>query len=248
MAPLTTTLVPASPSLPLGNVAVAARLRARGVVCGLLPGEAEEELRARLETALCALFRDDKDADSFDELYRLGGPGLLRWIESLVRGLRVDAHEVLQDAFVNIYKYVAQFRDEAPRSFAVWSRTIAGNLVRRARAARRGVSLEALIEVRAEPRDPHAGPVEATLDDEERERLAQAWMIVLSRWLEAYAALSPREQRLMELVEVRGWSYAAVAEETGLGLSNVKMILFRARTRLRQRIGGELELAARRAG
>ena len=86
------------------------------------------------------------------------------------------------------------------------------------------------------------------MDDEERERLAQAWMIVLSRWLEAYAALSPREQRLMELVEVRGWSYAAVAEETGLGLSNVKMILFRARTRLRQRIGGELELAARRAG
>jgi hypothetical protein len=34
----------------------------------------------------------------------------------------------------------------------------------------------------------------------------------------------------------------------GLGLSNVKMILFRARTRMRQRIGCEFEQAVRRAG
>jgi DNA-directed RNA polymerase specialized sigma24 family protein len=73
-------------------------------------------------------------------------------------------------------------------------------------------------------------------------------MIVLSRWLDAYAALSPRERRLMDLVEVRGLSYAAAAEDMGLGLSNVKMILFRARTRMRQRIGCEFEQAVRRAG
>ena len=235
-------------ALEVVNAKVALRLQSRGVVLDPLPGEPDEDWRARLETALCALFRDERYPDSFEELYRVGGPALLRWIELLARGLRLDAMEVLQDAFVNMYRYVASFRDEAPRSFAVWSRTIAGNLVRRARAARRGMSLEALMEVRAEPRDPHAGPVQVTVEDEERERLAQAWIIVLSRWLEAYEALSRRERRLMDLVEVRGLSYSAAAEDMGLGLSNVKMILFRARTRMRQRIGGEFEQAARRAG
>lgn len=235
-------------ALEVVNAKVAQRLQSRGVVLDPLPGEPDEDWRARLETALCALFRDERDPDSFEELYRVGGPALLRWIELLARGLRLDAQEVLQDAFVNMYRYAASFRDEAPRSFAVWSRTIAGNLVRRARAARRGLSLEALMEVRVEPRDPHAGPVQVTVEDEERERLAQAWIIVLSRWLEAYEALSPRERRLMDLVEVRGLSYAAAAEHMGLGLSNVKMILFRARTRMRQRIGGEFEQAVRRAG
>jgi len=243
---MATTATPAV--LEVVNAQVARRLQQRGVVLDLLPGEGDDDLRARVETALCALFRDERDPESFDTLYRVGGPSLLRWIELLARGLRLDAHEVLQDAFVNMYRYVANFRDEAPRSFAVWSRTIAGNLVRRARAARRGMSLEALMEVRAEPRDPHAGPVQVTVEDEERERLAQAWIIVLSRWLEAYEALSPRERRLMDLVEVRGLSYAAAAENMGLGLSNVKMILFRARTRMRQRIGCEFEQAVRRAG
>ena len=235
-------------ALEVVNAKVALRLQSRGVVLDPLPGEPDEDWRARLETALCALFRDERDPDSFEELYRVGGPALLRWIELLARGLRLDAQEVLQDAFVNMYRYVASFRDEAPRSFAVWSRTIAGNLVRRARAARRGMSREALMAVRAEPRDPHAGPVQVTVEDEEREHLAQAWIIVLSRWLEAYEALSPRERRLMDLVEVRGLSYSAAAEDMGLGLSNVKMILFRARTRMRQRIGGEFEQAVRRAG
>ncbi len=235
-------------ALEVVNAKVALRLQSRGVVLDPLPGEPDEDWRARLETALCALFRDERDPDSFEELYRVGGPALLRWIELLARGLRLDAQELLQDAFVNMYRYAASFRDEAPRSFAVWSRTIAGNLVRRARAARRGMSLEALMEVRAEPRDPHAGPVQVTVEDEEREHLAQAWIIVLSRWLEAYEALSPRERRLMDLVEVRGLSYSAAAEDMGLGLSNVKMILFRARTRMRQRIGGEFEQAVRRAG
>ncbi|MEY4774675.1 MAG: hypothetical protein RIT40_1710, partial [Planctomycetota bacterium] len=162
-------------ALEVVNAKVALRLQSRGVVLDPLPGEPDEDWRARLETALCALFRDERDPDSFEELYRVGGPALLRWIELLARGLRLDAQEVLQDAFVNMYRYAASFRDEAPRSFAVWSRTIAGNLVRRARAARRGMSLEALMEVRAEPRDPHAGPVQVTVEDEERERLAQAW-------------------------------------------------------------------------
>jgi len=231
------------PLILLENASVAARLRARGVALGALPGEGEQAWRERTETALCALFRDERDGDSFAELHRLGGPCLLRWIESLARGLRLDAGELLQDAFVNIYRYVAGFRDDAPRSFAVWSRTIAGNVVRRARSRRREASLEALAEARLEPRDQHAGPVEEALTEEERTRLAQAWMIVLSRWLEAYGQLSPREQHLMDLVEVRGLSYAAVAEATHLGLSNVKMILFRARTKLRQRIGGELVAA-----
>ncbi len=240
MTPLSTP----SPVILLENATVAARLRARGAALGALPGEGEQAWRERTETALCALFRDERDGESFAELHRLGAPGLLRWIESLARGLRLDAGELLQDAFVNIYRYAAGFRDDAPRSFAVWSRTIAGNIVRRARLRKREASLDALAEARLEPRDHHAGPVEEALTEEERTRLAQAWMIVLSRWMEAYRQLTPREQHLMELVEVRGLSYAAVAEATRLGLSNVKMILFRARTKLRQRIGGELEVAA----
>lgn len=238
-----TSIATPTPLFLLENATVAARLRARGVALSALPGECEQAWRERTETALCALFRDERDGESFAELHRLGGPGLLRWIQGLARGLRLDAGELLQDAFVNIYRYASGFRDDAPRSFAVWSRTIAGNVVRRARGRRRESSLEALAEARLEPRDHHAGPAEEALTEEERESMAQAWMILLSRWLEAYGHLAPRERRLMELVEVRGLSYAAVAKETGLGLSNVKMILFRARTKLRQRIGGELVAA-----
>lgn len=200
------------------------------------------------ETLLMARFRDQRCAADFDALYRLAAPDFLLWARA--RGMG-EAEELLQDTFVNIYRYASTFKDEAPSSFRNWSHSIAINLRRRAAMRRARRPVLALEERSSDPRDPALGPWESACGAEEASELRFAWMILLSLYREAHAALSERDRLALELVEVRGLSYAAAAHTIGVGLSNLKMILFRARGRVRDHIQRRLtqrELAIKLAG
>ncbi|MBL8862105.1 MAG: RNA polymerase sigma factor [Planctomycetes bacterium] len=212
------------------------------------PGETAEEQDARMETALMLRFQASGAEHDFEALYELARGPLLLWIGSLAHSRRtgVEPAELLQDAFVNVYRYASSFRAEGPRSFRVWSRTIAGNLVRRACHLRRR-AFQGLPEGLQEPRDRSAGPCAGLQENEERRQLAGAWVLLLARYAAAYEQLPPRAQAALRLVEVEGVSYQESCRRLGVGLSNLKMILFRARRRIRAAIAADLGRAPRAA-
>src|SRR5256885_710757 len=118
----------AAPVLPL-NFVVLRQLEKAGVPPRPGPDEAPSDFECRMETALMATFRERREEAVFEALYELTRPSLLDWIGGLLAlRRRGDPLEILQDTYVNIYRYAGSFRDEQPKSFRVWSRTIAGNL------------------------------------------------------------------------------------------------------------------------
>ena len=198
------------------------------------------------ETALMVRFRERRGPEEFQALYDGTRAGLLAWISSQVRlrGIAEDPADLLQDTFVNIYRYPKGFREERPSSFRVWSRRIATNVCRR--AASRGLRPRSLLTetavIEQDPPDPRAGPGEDASTAEEASSLAQAWMILLSLYASALRTLGPREQAALELVEVEDRTYSDAARVLGVGRSNMKMIVFRARKRIRAEIGRRLAL------
>ena len=225
------------------------RLRARGVRLARSTGEAEVAHAERLATALMSLYRDTRDPGVFEALYALTHAGLRAWIQRMVQALHCprDPEELVQDTYVNVYRYSARFRSDHPASFRAWVRTIGANAVKRASDTRARASLQGLPEGLQEPSDPRFGPAGQVIAREEAGRLGSAWLVLLACYGAAFAELGERDQRALRAVEVEGHSYASVARSLGVGASNMKMIVFRARRRLLARLNGRLGGSRNRA-
>lgn len=226
--------------------AVHLALAARGGVLSRLPGEDAEEVENRLGTLLMALYRDERSGESFEALYHFARPALLQWIRGLLhRGLcHLDPAELLQDTFVNVFRYPNAFREEHGGSFRVWVRTIAGNIVRRAGATRSKLSFQELPEGLQEPEDTGEGPASRAEAEEQLRRLRGAWMLFLCHYARAWRELSQRDRRTLHLVEVEGLSYQEAGQILQVGRSNMKMIVFRSRKRIARRMRAAMAAAA----
>ncbi len=213
---------------------ILARLARRGVTLVRELGETRQDLGAWIETALMALFRDSRRGTDFQALHEYASPRLLRQISLGCRGQgrRLDPRELCQDAFVNMYRYASSFRDQKPYSFHAWSQVICRNIIRRHISRRSQPSLQALPEGPFEPVDHRAGPALCASLAEDRTALLQLLSVYLLHYAAAFQALSPRAQAALHLVEVERKSYAEVCEILGLGMSNMKMIMFRSRKRI----------------
>src|SRR5690348_15027450 len=97
--------LPEPSRLPL-NASVLRRLRDRGVALQMEGDEDPKRFESRMETALMALFRDDRDEGAFQALYDYSRAPLLLWVGNLIgpRRREPDPLEILQDAYVNIYR------------------------------------------------------------------------------------------------------------------------------------------------
>lgn len=186
-----------------------------------------------LATRLMASFRDSGSEQDFEALYAHTEQEVAAWVRSLLRQgpSQVDVGEVLQDTFVNVYRYPRSFRDENDASFRVWVRTIAGNLVRRSRK----VSMTSLTEWgegAAEPADPSARPDELADLLEAASCLDDAFRLFLVAYYEAWLELGDRDRLALDLVERQQLTHAAAALQLKVQPANMKMVIFRARKRL----------------
>jgi len=214
------------------------QLSQRQTVVGRLPGEDQDAFENRVGTALMALFRDTRDARCFEALYAFAGTGVLTWIRTLIaKEVRhLDPNEVLQDTFVNVYRYPGAFREEHVGSFRVWVRTIAGNVVRRALTTRSRGKQQEFADEATDLEDRSRGPVQSVLDEEQERRLRGAWILLLWHYAQAWKGLSQRDRRTLHLVEVEGLSYREAGRVLAVGRSNMKMIVFRSRKRIARRM------------
>lgn len=124
------------------------------------------------------------------------------------------AQELAQEVFIRALRETS-----IPESPRAWLFTVAANLARdEARRAIRG--REKLRLVGAEPRDGAPSPEELLAVEQTRERVRQA-----------LEALNEREKDALLMVEA-GFSYAEIAEATGLAPGAVGTTLSRARRKV----------------
>jgi len=196
-----------------------------------------------LATALMDMFRRTRSREAFDTLVELTRDQLLARVRTRVRflGPCVDPHELLQDAYINIYSYPDKFDARRPGAFRAWSTTIVDNSVRRyLRKARTGpdVRLKPVEILAQEADEAERGPDRMAIRGEEYRRNCRVFQLFLALYLQAFRDLSEREQFVLQMVEVKGLRYAQLSEVVGIRAEALKMVVFRARRRIVKRVEG----------
>ena len=215
---------------------------------GSLAGGSQEEARAAPtsdpDAALVERLRSGDEA-AFAELLDVHSDGMLRVATALL-GSRAVAEEVVQDAWLAVLRGIDRF--EGRSSFKTWIYRILTNLARsQAARDRRFVSFSSLLpageerEAAVEPerflpptheRWPGhwAIPPESWAGAPESRLLATESMQVLK---EAIDSLPPAQRVTITLRDVRGWTTQEVCAVLGVSEGNQRVLLHRARSRVR---------------
>jgi RNA polymerase sigma-70 factor (ECF subfamily) len=165
------------------------------------------------------------DRDAFGRLVQRY-QGRLFGLVSVVMRDRAAAEEVTQDAFVRAYTRLDRYDERQP--FYPWLATIAvrlgqNRLHQQGRTARReGTALDAAAEPSGGP-----SPLGTLIQDERSQRLRQA-----------VTALSSGERTAVMLYYRDELPVREIARALGVTSGTIKTLLFRARRRLRDRLGG----------
>lgn len=218
-----------------------ALLQDRG--CAPITTQASEprEQAAACATALMDLYRRTAEAEAFECLVDLATPELMIRVRSRLRSLggQFDPHEVVQDAIVNIFRYPDRFVASRPNAFAAWSATIVDNAIRRQlrrRASGPSVALSPS-EVLSQQADVRSiEPDREAVEHEESLATASAFTLLLSCYLQAFETLGDRERFVLQMVEVQRMRYADVAQLLGIRAEAIKMVVFRGRKRVYERM------------
>lgn len=197
--------------------------------------------REWLATQIMDLYRRTGSREVFEVLVELTCDRLLQRVRARTRflGAAVDPAELLQDAYINIYRYPDRFDAARPGAFRAWSSTIVDNAVRRhLRGSRSGQHVQTRpIELLAqEPDDGRLQPETQAMAREAREVAGSALRVLLAFYLAAFQSLSDRERFVLQMVEVEGLRYAELAKVLHTRPEALKMVVFRARRRIFDRI------------
>lgn len=196
-----------------------------------------------LSMSLMNVFKTTGDAEAFALLFELNSADFLRTIRARLRNCSgVDANDVLQDAFVNMFRYPSRFDPSRPDAFRNWGHRIVRNTTF---ASIRGLQRQpqALIaddEFLPQVDTNTVAPELAAANHEIAATVDQAWLLFLSLYLVQFGRLSQKEQRALTLVEVEGNGYRETAAQLGVCIANLKMVIFRARKRVARGIAEAL--------
>jgi RNA polymerase sigma-70 factor (ECF subfamily) len=188
-----------------------------------LPDELESKLIERLAA---------RDERAFNELVVTYERRVRSLIVRMI-GNQAEAEELAQDAFIQVFKAIGNFRGESKLS--TWIYRIAINLCKnrakylKVRHASEQDELEAVAE-----RMPLGDGARANVGHIERPDEAMAGKQVEQIVQAAIMKLEASFRECLVLCDVEELSYDEIAEITGLPLGTVKSRIFRARAQLRE--------------
>ena len=199
-----------------------------------------------VSTCLMESYRTTQDGAVFSLLFELNRASFQHAIESKLRRVHVpvDAQDVLQDAFLNIYRYPHRFHADRPDAFRNWGHRIVQNTLLKflKGQARMSRQLHLDDEDQVLPADEHALPPDRVASEHEGAELVNhAFLLFLNLYLLHYEQLSEREKLALRLVEVEDVPYRTAAEQLGIRLENLKMVVFRGRQRIYRGMHQSLE-------
>jgi RNA polymerase sigma factor (sigma-70 family) len=200
-----------------------------------------ERVADALATLLMDAFRRSGDAEVFETLVALVRSPLEQRVRSRMRwlGPGLDPEEVLQDALVNVFRYPDRFSAERPGAFRAWSTTIVDNSIRRRLRPARGsltIQLQSNETLCQEADTSARAPVEQAARDESSLEARRAFGMLLCCYHAAFQELNERERFVLQMVEVHGRRYAELARELEVRPEALKMVVFRARRRIQDRL------------
>jgi len=197
-------------------------------------GQPRVELQA-LNNALMDLYRERSSIPAYSLLFELNMRPFSLIAARILRltNSRADLGDIIQEAFLAIYRYPSRFCPDKPNAFRNWSYSIIRNTVYRHlnADAREAVPVDFVHDILADERS--AGPDRRTEDAEADENCTRVYGLLLVLYARIYEQdLKPRDRLALQLVEVDGLAYRDAADVIGCKLENFKMIVCRARKKI----------------
>ena len=189
-----------------------------------------------VSTALMNCYRNTGESAVFALLFELNRSWFLQAITARLRrcGYHVDPQDVLQEVFLNIYRYPHRFHPDRADAFRGWGHRIARNtLLKFLKGQSRLAQFRELDEEVIQPEDQRLRrPDRAAMEAESAVVVNHAYLIYLQLYLLHFNKLSSKERRALTMVEVDGVSYRDAAADLGIRLENLKMVIFRGRRKI----------------
>ncbi|MCR9245311.1 MAG: RNA polymerase sigma factor [bacterium] len=189
-----------------------------------------------VSTTLMDCYKNTGEPAVFALLYELNRGAFLQAIQTKLRRSfqPVDAHDVLQEVFLNIYRYPHRFHPDRADAFRGWGHRIARNtLLKFLKGATRLAAFRGLDEEVVQPEDQRSPQPDRACSEAESAKVVNcAFLMYLQLYLLHFGKLSAREQRALTLVEIEGVSYRDAAADLGIRLENLKMVIFRGRRKI----------------
>ncbi|MCK5943867.1 MAG: RNA polymerase sigma factor [Planctomycetes bacterium] len=202
-----------------------------------------------VSTCLMDSYKDTGDAGVFALLFELNRATFLYAIQCNLRRSyhQVDPQDVLQEVFLNIYRYPHRFQADRADAFRGWGHRIARNtLLKFLKGQTRLACFQTIDDEAVQPEDLRSRrPDRAASDAESACTVNHAYMLYLQLYMLHFVKLSAKERHALTMVEVDGRSYREAAAELGIRLENLKMVIFRGRRKIFR--GMERSLAELRA-
>jgi RNA polymerase sigma factor (sigma-70 family) len=196
----------------------------------------EQDRSDWVSTGLMNTFRQHGDGEVFALLYELNHASFLQAIKSYLHRANtgIDADDVLQEAFLNIYRYPHRFHADRADAFRCWGHSIVRNTVAKLVKGKARLPAQMTIDVDVdEPEDQCAPQPERIASQHESAQLVdQAYILFLGLYLQHFERLSRKEQRLLTLAEIECRCYRDIANECDIRPTHVKVAIFRCRRRI----------------
>lgn len=199
------------------------------------PFATDQERADWISTCLMESYKNTGDPSVFALLYELNLSVFALAVQGHMRRTwcRIDPHDVLQEAFCNIYRYPHKFASDRADAFRNWGHRIVRNtLLKAVRGAGKQAHLQSLDdEIQVADERMHA-PDRIASEGEGATLVNQAFLICLQLYLMNFERLSEKERRALTMVEVEDLSYRDAAAALGIRVENLKMVIFRGRRKI----------------
>lgn len=196
----------------------------------------EQDYSDWVSTCLMDAFKNTGDAAVFALLFELNRGSFLQAIQSSLRRAyqHVDPQDVLQEVFLNIYRYPHRFHADKADAFRGWGHRIARNtLLKFLKGQSRLARFLEIDEEAMQPEDLRTRrPDRAASEAETAAVVNHAYILYLQLYLLHFGRLSAKERQALTMVEIDGVSYRDAAQALGIRLENLKMVIFRGRRKI----------------